>query len=415
MALWSRLLGRKAANNSLELLSELFAAGVKSGVTVNLDTALQTSVVLACTRVLAEGIAQLPLKLYQESADGRSRRPARADPRFDLLHAQPNEWQTSFEFREQLMTHAVLCGNGYALKNVVNGRLVELLPLEPQWVTVERAADWSLRYRIRPRVADRGAAPEFTAAPDQVLHLRGPSWNGIRGLEIFRLAREAIGLAIATEEHHARMHARGARTPGIYSVEGVIKAEDFPKLREWIQAQVSGPDNAWKPIVLDRAGKWISQEIKGVDSEHLATRRFQIEEVCRGMRVFPQMVMQSDKTSTFASAGQFFLAHVIHSLGPWIERLEQRLNLSLLAPAERAAGLFFKLSVQGLLRGDATARGDFYQKGILSGWLARNEVRNWEELDAKDGLDEPLTPVNMTTDPSGASADISPPEPEPES
>ena len=133
----------------------------------------------------------------------------------------------------------------------------------------------------------------------------------------------------------------------------------------------------------------------GVDSQHLETRRHQIEEVCRFMRVFPQMAGYSDKTSTFASAEQFFIAHVVHSLGPWNERWEQSLDRDLLTKQEIAQGYFTKLSVQGLMRGDVTSRSAFYASAITNGYMTRNEVRALEDLNPIDGLDEPLIPLNM--------------------
>jgi HK97 family phage portal protein len=142
-------------------------------------------------------------------------------------------------------------------------------------------------------------------------------------------------------------------------------------------------DSTWTPLAM-----------KGVDSEHLDTRRFQIEEICRDLKVFPQMVGYADKTATFASAEAFFLAHVIHTLAPWIENWEQSLARDLFPDEDDIAA---KFSLQGLLRGDNTARANFYASGITNGWLTRNEARRFEDLNPIDGLEEPLLPLNMAT------------------
>jgi hypothetical protein len=122
-----------------------------------------------------------------------------------------------------------------------------------------------------------------------------------------------------------------------------------------------------------------------------------VEEICRLLRVFPQMIGYSDKTATYASAEQFFIAHVIHSLGPWIERFEQVISRDLLTEDEVSQGYFAKFNVEGLLRGDAASRSTYYKNGIIDGWLVRNEARSNEDMNPIDGLDEPLQPLNMVT------------------
>ncbi len=363
----------------------------KSGVNVSGDNALKVSVVLACARVIAEGVSQLPLKLYRDGADG-TKQVASDHPVHRLIHRRPNDWQTSFEFRETVTMHAVLTGNGLALKVFAGGQLAELIPLLPSRVTASVDAFSRVSYVYCP---DKGQP--VTLRSDQVLRLRGPSWDGIFGLDIIKLAREAVGLAAATEEAHARLHGNGSQPGGILSTDSPLTKEQVDQVRDaWTRAQ-SGPDSKFKTAVLPLGFKFSPMAMKGVDTQHLETRRFQIEEICRAMRVFPLMVMQSDKASTFASAEQFFLAHVIHSLGPWIERWEQALDRDLLSDIEQSQGYYTNFSVAGLLRGAAADRSAFYGAGIKDGWLLRNEARSLEDLDKLPGLDVPLAPLNQAT------------------
>lgn len=358
----------------------------KSGQDITPVTALRVSAVLACCRVLAEGVAQIPLKLYQESND---RKKAATDhPAYRILWRRPNDWMTSFEFRETMMYHALLCKGGFAVKNMVRSQVRELIPVTPDRVKVEQI-DGEIVYTVR--LLDGTLAP----VPRQnMFHLRGPSWNGYLGMEIIDLARESIGLAISTEETHAKFHKNGAKTAGIIGIDGSL-SQDAKKLLKQTFEEASTGDNAFRTLVLDQGAKFHQMSMTGVDGQHLETRKFQVEEVCRSMRVFPQMVGYSDKTSTYASAEQFFIAHVIHSLGPWIERWEQALDRDLLTEKEVESGLFAKFSVQGLLRGDAKARAEFYASGIVNGWMRRNEARRLEDLDPIDGLDALLVPLNM--------------------
>jgi HK97 family phage portal protein len=227
-----------------------------------------------------------------------------------------------------------------------------------------------------------------------VFHLRGPSWTGAAGLDALQVAREAVGLAIATEETHAALHANGTQPGGVLSVKGSLDDAARARLKEsWAQYQ-GGLANRFKTAVLDMDSTWTPLGMKGVDAEHLDTRRFQIEEICRDLKVFPQMVGYADKTATFASAEAFFLAHVIHTLNPWIENWEQSLARDLFPDED---DIVAKFCMQGLLRGDNAARATFYASGITNGWLTRNEARRLEDLNPIEGLGEPLLPLNMST------------------
>lgn len=360
-----------------------------SGVTVNVTNALKVATFLACCRVLAEDTAQLPVKLIKTNPKTKEKTHADYLRLAKVLELSPNEWMTSFEWRETMMYHALATGNAYSIINrTTDGKDVyELLPLMPNAVQVEQDKDWDLVYTVT--LADGG---QMKVAQDNMFHLRGPSWDGVIGMDVLDLARESLGLAIATEQTHAKLHKNSAKPGGIISVDGTLSKESKKRLVETWNAAFGGGNN-YRTAVLDQNAKWIPMMMSGVDAQHLETRRFQIEEICRQMRVFPQMIGHTDKTATFASAEAFFLAHVVYSLGPWIRRWEQAIDKRLI----KFLNIRAKFSVQGLLRGDHKARSQFYKDGILSGWLKRNEARALEDLNAIEGLDEPLVPVNMTT------------------
>jgi HK97 family phage portal protein len=326
--------------------------------------------------------------VYRRTETGRE--VVRDEPVMDLIARRPNAFQSAFEFREMLTIHAVLSHGGFAYIGRVGGKPAELLPLDPTWVTPKRKSDWTVEFEVRPTLQDGTLAP-FTVKADDMLVVRGPSWSGYRALDAVTLAREAIGLSLSTEEAHARLHKNGARVAGVYSIEGTLTTEQHAQLRAFL-ANYEGAANTGRTMILDRAAKFTSQTMSGVDAQHLETRRFQIEEVCRALRVYPQMIGHADKTATYASAEQFFLAHVVHSLMPWVIRWEQAIDRALLGGDGQ---LYSKFSVQGLLRGDAKTRAAFYGAGIKDGWLTRNEAREFEELDPLDGLDVPLMPLNM--------------------
>jgi HK97 family phage portal protein len=232
--------------------------------------------------------------------------------------------------------------------------------------------------------------------PALIWHIRGPSWNSAIGLNAVHQAREAIGLSMATEAAHSEFHKNGAKISGILSLEGALSGEQYERLTKWVAETSLGQDKSNKPLILDRSAKWTSNQMTGVDAQHIETRKHQIEEICRAFRVMPIMVGHADKTATYASAEQMFIAHVVHTLAPWYERIEQSANINLLSLKDQQQGFYTKFTPNALMRGSANDRSQFYSRALGSGgapaWMTQNEVRGLEELDPLAGGDELFKP-----------------------
>lgn len=368
----------------LELLGQ---AASKSGVRVTWETALQASTAMACSRVIAEGLAQVPLKLYRARPGGGSE-PVREHPLYNLIASAPNQWTTSYEWRETYGLHLALLNNSYAYINRVGaGRAqsIELLPLVPDNVRTELASGGGLRYFAR----FKDGSAEIEVPAENMLHFKGPSWNALQGLDGVRLAREAIGLALATEEHGGRMFSNGAILGGILTTDATLDKTQSDALRESWQNAQSGLKNAYKTAVLWGGMKWQPRGMQNDQAQWVEVRRFQVGEVCRFFRVLPIMVGEADKTATYASSEQMFLAHVVHTMGPWYVRIEQRLDLQLLTEQERKDGYFFRHNLAGLMRGSHEARANYYSKALGAGgspaWMTQDEVRALDELNPLGG------------------------------
>lgn len=357
----------------------------KSGVDVTIDRALGTTTVLAATRALAEGISQMPAKIM--NGDDTKKEVARDHPVHRVLAIKPNQWMGPFSLRETLMYHAVLTGNAFAVKVVLStGELKELLPVPPGAVTIRRN-NFRLTYDVNDA---KGLVGTFDQS--QMFHLRGPSWDAYCGMEVVRLARESIGLAIATEANHAYLHANGSKVDGILTTEKSLETADIERIRAlWDAAR----EVKFGTALLDNGLKYEKMGMSGVDTQHIQTREFQIQEICRAIGVFPMIVGFADKTATFASAEAFFTAHVKLHLMPWVRRWEDAVNTQLLSDKDIKNQFFCKLFPDSLLRGDVNTRKAFYQVMVLTGIMTRNEVRALEDLNPLDGLDEPLVPLNM--------------------
>jgi HK97 family phage portal protein len=375
------LLPWRRKNATLELWREIYGGRTsKTGQTVGLREALRCATVLACTRVIATGIAQVPLKLYREDAATRRKEPARDHPLFRVLHRRPNPWQTSFEFRETLGLHLALAGKAYCYKVVVRGQIRELIPFEPHMVKARLLTDG---ITVVYDIAGRDGTSMTGVPADMIWHLKGPSWSGWEALDALDLAREAVGLSLATEASQANLHRSGVRSTGTYSLDGTLNVEQHKAMRKFLQDNYAG-DNSGAPMILDRGAKWLQTAMTGVDAQHLETRKHQIAEVCRAMGVLPIMVYESDKAATYASAEAMFQAHVVHTMTPWWERIEQSIDCNLLTERDAEAGVYAKFQGNALLRGTMKDRADYYSKALGAGgspaWMTQDEVRSLEEL-----------------------------------
>ena len=390
MKLIDRLFGRKAAQLTYDQVANLIdgvGGGMVAGVAVTDKTALQVSTVLSCVKVIADGCATPDLHVYREKSDGTTEKATNI-PEYRLLSRRPNEWQTSFEWRRLMTMHAALTGAGLSV--IVRGdnrRVRELIPVMPGRWDVRKVSRYEVRYRCWDEF---GMIGEF--APEDVFVLNGVQWDWIGNLNAVALARSAIGLAMSTEKSQAAMHANGLRPSGTYSVDGTLNQQQHEQLTAWLKTK-GGPDNVGAPLVLDRAAKWLQTSQTGVDAQHVETRRLQIEEICRNYGVFPIMVGHSDKSSTFASSEAFFGAHLKHTLAPWHKAWRDRIDETLLDGAgPLSAGLDTRYLIAGSMKDRAVWARTMAEMGIYT----RNEIRDEEGKDPLPGLDEPLTPMNMT-------------------
>ena len=347
--------------------------GTSSGGNVTEATAVDVPAVFCAARVIAEGIAQMPCRVVRETL-GEADLPRLTVERdhwaHRLLAVRPNGWQTPFEFREGMIFNAVLGKGAIAIKNVVRGEVRELLPVPAGAWTVEQLADYSLRVRVDYADKTHGF---FTLA--QVFYLRGPSLDGFQGLPAVRQAREAIGLSRALERQQGKLAGNGGKPSGVLSFANKLAPETAEKLRETWQHRF-GPNGDGGIAILDGDAKFQSMTMTSVDAQHLETRRLQVEEIARAFRVQPIMLMQADKAATFASAEQMFRNHVIHTLGPWVERWEQAANRDILG---NATDLRVDLDERNLLRGDFKDQAEYYTKALGAGgqaaWMTVNEIR----------------------------------------
>ena len=373
-----------------------FLGGSTSGKTVTERSAMQMTAVYSCVRILAEAIAGLPLHLYTYKEDG-GKEKAIGHPLYMLLHDEPNPEMSSFVFRETLMTHLLLWGNAYAqiIRNG-KGEVVALYPLMPNRMTVDRDSSGQLFYSYQMNNSDAPTMKTGTVIlkPSDVLHIPGLGFDGLVGYSPIAMAKNAIGLAIATEEYGAKFFANGATPGGLLEYPGTVKDPD--RVRESWNKGFSGSQNAGKVAILEEGMKYTPISIAPEQAQFLETRKFQINEIARIFRVPPHMVGDLEKSS-FSNIEQQSLEFVKYTLDPWVVRWEQSLSRALFTPEEKKQ-YFFKFNVEGLLRGDYQSRMNGYATARQNGWMSANDIRELENLDripAEEGGDLYLINGNM--------------------
>lgn len=359
-----------------------------SGKVVNERTALQTTAVYACVRVLAEAVAGLPLHVYRYNAGGGKERVSKHSL-YRLLHDAPNSEMTSFIFRETLMTHLLIYGNAYA-QIIRNGRgeATALYPLLPSNMSVDRNSKGSLVYTYR---SDKD---EIKMTRDHILHIPALGFDGLVGYSPIAMAKQSIGAAIAVEEYGAAFFRNGANPGGVLEHPGVIK--DIQRVRDSWNAGYQGSANAHKISILEDGMKFHAVGIPPNEAQFLETRKYSVNEICRLFKVPPHLVGDLDK-ATFSNIEHQSIDFVVHSVSPWVTRWEQSLQQALIPPSERDE-IFIRFNLDGLLRGAYKDRMDGYAIGRQNGWLSANDIRGLEELNripGEEGGDLYLVNGNM--------------------
>src|SRR5690606_4813106 len=358
---------------TVDLMRAMSAALTESGADVTTATALKNTTVVRCVSLISYTIGTLPLHLCEL---GDARRKAGHHPLYRLLMTQANDWQSAFDFRALRQKRALVEGDAFALIVRSMGRPIRLVPLAGGMVSIKQNDDWSVEYRFQP---PKGAAQIFGA--HEVLHLRGLSHDGLRGMSLVRQAAEAIGLALQTERAAARLFRNGMLVGGALKHKGKLSPEAYERLKSSMADRESA-ENAHKWLILEEDMEASPFSQTGKDNQHLETRQHQIEEIGRVFGV-PRPLLMVDDTSWGSGIdvlGQFF---VRYGLAPWFTAWEQAIHRSVLSDGEKDK-LYAKFNEGALLRGSMSDQAEFFAKALGSGghqpWMDVNEVRALQEL-----------------------------------
>lgn len=364
-----------------------------SGENVTEHTALTYSAVWNAISLISGTIAALPLHLMQKK--GEKKRIADDRKLYGVMHDIWNPYMTAMAGRECMMAHILGWGNGYAEK-VINGygEIKELWPITPNRVKV-KMYEGELLYSI-----SMPNGQDVVLRRDQILHIPGLGYDGFMGYSVIALARKSIGLGMAMETFGSRFFGEGTHPGVIVEHPNQLSAQAHTNLKNSLMESYSGLGNSHRMLLLEEGMKFQKIVIDPKDSQFLESRQFNIPEIARWFNLPPHKLKDLTKSS-FNNIESEQISFVTDSILPWLIRLEQNYNMQLLSAGDKAlygAGrLYFKHSVEGLLRGDANSRAQFYTVMLDRGVFSINEVRELEDKDPIKGGDIHLVPMNMTT------------------
>lgn len=367
---------RDKPKNAVSAAQAFYYGSSAAGKSVTPRSALQISTVYACVRVIAETVASLPLHVYQYTENGSEK--ALEHPLYRILHDEPNTEMTSFVLREAMLTHLLLWGNSYSqIVRSGRGHIIGLYPLLPDQMTVDRDSSGKLTYDYMTR-----DSKQVRLRPEDVLHIPGLGFDGVMGYSPIALEKNAIGLGIAAEEYGSKFFSNGATPAGVLTHPNTVKNPSA--LRESWNAAYGGSSNSNRVAILEEGLKFERISMPNNEAQFLETRKFQVSEICRIYRVPPHLVGDLEH-ATFSNIEFQGISFAVHTIRPWLVRIEQSMNRALFPEKEKAGspagGRFYtRFNMDGLMRGAYKERMEGYAIGRQNGWLSTNDIRDLENM-----------------------------------
>jgi HK97 family phage portal protein len=371
----SNLFERRGSFQQLFGSGMLFERPSASGMTVTEDTSLRLSAVYACVRLISDTISTLPYDQYIRR-DGQRFAYSPKDSWID----RPSTEMPRTTFWKQIIISLLLDGNAFVLVTRSGNEIVDLTPLNPNQVRVERR-DGRKVFIINNTQ---------TVGTDQMLHLTEMLMPGeLRGVSRIMQAKESLGLGLALEEYAAQFFGNGAYAGGVLEFPDKLSPEQRKEIRDTWNAVHQGPKRAHRVGMLWGGGKFNPLTVDPTASQLVDQRKFAVEEIARIFRVPPFMLGVSENAAmAFASIEQQQLFFRQHTIQPYVEMLEDHFQMLLENPAT-----FIKFNMSSIVRADLSSRYSAYNVALLAGFMSVNDVRRLEDLGPVDDGDQYRVPL----------------------
>jgi len=377
----NNLFERRGAYQTLFGSGMLFERPSASGMTVNEETSLRLSAVYACVRLISDTISTLPYDQYvRRDAERFQYRPK------DRWIDRPSTEMPKTTFWKQVLVSLLLDGNAFVLITRSGNEIVDLTPLNPKTVRIERRDGRKVFIIGNDRIV----------TSDQMLHLTEMLMPGeLRGVSRVEQAKESLGLGLALEEYAAQFFGNGAYAGGVLEFPDKLTPEQRKEIRDTWNSVHQGPRRAHRVGMLWGGGKFNPLTVDPTNSQLVDQRKFAVEEIARIFRVPPFMLGVSENAAmAFASIEQQQLFFRQHTIQPYVEMLEDHFAQLLENPAT-----FIKFNMSSIVRADLATRYSSYNTALLAGFMSVNDVRALEDqgpVEAGDQYRVPLQNVPLT-------------------
>jgi HK97 family phage portal protein len=380
---WDKFLSDWLAGNDLNV-------NTSSDVIVSGDNSLKFTAVFGCLRVLAETFTSVPLHEYKKEIKSADREMTDDTGILELFRGMANDEMSGYNLREMGMYQINLGGNLVCQRVQSSmGKLIGLNPIDWTTLRIERNKETK---KIQYIINNKTDAP---LSRKQVFHIPGPSINGIVGLSPIEYAAQAIRLGMTYEKFGVNFYKNGAFATGIFKKPGTLDDVAYKRLKDDLKENYQGLLNTGTPILAEDGLDFVPFQMKLVDAELLASKKFQVEDICRIYRVPLHLVQNLDKATNNNIEHQS-LEFVMYTMLPWFKRWEENINTQLLTPDQRKQGYYFEFNIAGLLRGDQKSMAEAFAQGRQWGWLSVNDIRRLLNLNSIGSTgDIYLQPMNM--------------------
>jgi HK97 family phage portal protein len=305
-----------------------------------------------------------------------------------LFTIEPNKYTSAFTFVETLIGNAALYGNAYAVieYSTRNASPRSLRLVRPENMDILEGPNGSRMYRESGNVAK-------THNYDSVLHISNTSWDGIGGLEVLRIHRETLGLAIANRNYGANFYKNGAQLSGVLKHPGALSKEAMQRLKSsWRQAY-EGSQNAGRTAILEEGMDYVPITLKPGDAAFVETKRLVVADIARIFGV-PQYLLEDMERATFNNIEHLSQQFLTLTIRPWCKRLEAEINRKLFTRNEKGRFYAF-LDFDDLLVADLTSRANYARTLFNVGALSPNDIRKMSGYNPIEGGDNHYVQVNM--------------------
>ena len=361
-----------------------------SGDAVTPETALRVGAVYGCVRVRCTGPATLPIDIKRR-VDDRTREDANDHAVWRLMRKRPNAWMKPHQFKRMMQAQVLLRGNAYAL--IVPGVRgpQALIPMNPDRVQTKQLDDFSIVHEwTRPN------GRKVTLRQEQVFHLFGLTLNGFSGVTPITYARETIGTSLSMDRYVGRTMKKGARVSGAAQTDKALSDPAYKRLKESLDEFRSGEDREGDFLLLEEGLQWKPMSLTMVDMQWIESQKLSRSSIAMYFGVPPHMIGDTEKSTSWGTGieqqKQGFLTFTAEEdLVMW----EEGITTDLIGEDD----LFARFNRAAFLRGDLKTRYAAYQIGRNGGFLSKNDIRSFEDMNPIEGGDDYDAPLNSNTAP----------------